>query len=256
MTMKTLLLSATLFALATPALAQQSPVPSQAPMPPQGQRPSPFERADANRDGVITRDEVRASRTAAFTRLDTNRDGFLVQTEMHAGRSQMENGPGRAGQPMGGHGGDLLARADINGDGNVTRAEFDAAWANAQAAKAERRAQSRQFMFNRLDANKDGTITRAEAEAARGQMPPRPPQDPEGMGPQGDAAGSSPRGEARRPNPDTNNDQKISLAEWLARPDPLFDRGDANKDGRVTREEAAAIVRQGRGQPGRPGRPW
>jgi hypothetical protein len=256
MAMKTLLLSATLLALSSPVLAQQSAMPGQPPMPQQGQRQSPFDRADANRDAVITREEVRVARTAAFTRLDTNRDGFLVQAEMHAGRPQMEQGPGHAGRAMGGHGGDMLARADANSDGNVTRAEFDSAIASAQSGIADRQKQRRQSVFDRLDANKDGTITRAEAEAARGQMPPRPPQDPEGMGPQGDAAGSSPRGEARRPNPDTNNDQKVSLAEWLARPDPLFDRGDANKDGRVTREEAAAIVRQGRGQPGRPGRPW
>ena len=58
-----------------------------------------------------------------------------------------------------------------------------------------------------------------------------------------------------RLNLDTNNDQRVSLGEWLARPNPLFERGDANKDGRVTREEAAAIVRQGRGEGGRNQRP-
>ena len=73
--------------------------------------------------------------------------------------------------------------------------------------------------------------------------------------------GSFPRREAgarakNRPNPDTNNDQRVSLAEWLARPDPLFERGDANNDGRVTREEAAATMRQGRVTIGSSKRPW
>ena len=64
---------------------------------------------------------------------------------------------------------------------------------------------------------------------------------------------------ARRPNapnPDTNNDQKVSLAEWLARPDPLFERGDTNNDGRITREEAAAFMRQAREQRPNTRRPW
>jgi hypothetical protein len=49
-------------------------------------------RADANRDGVITRPELDAQVFARFTRLDVNRDGFLTREERRAGR-----GPRRAG---------------------------------------------------------------------------------------------------------------------------------------------------------------
>ena len=246
MTHKSALVAIILFFTASPALAQQTQMPpldqAQAQNQGQSQRISPFERADANKDGVITREEVRVARGATFARLDTNRDGFLVREEMPPPQSR------RADRKMGDRGGsNMLGRADANSDGTVTKAEFDAAWARAQTASAVARDARREIMFGRLDSNRDGTVTRAEAEAARAVMPSRRPEN--GQPP-------TPRSPDGRPNPDTNNDQKISLVEWLARPDPLFERGDANKDGRVTREEAAAIVRAERGEGGRRPRPW
>jgi Ca2+-binding EF-hand superfamily protein len=243
MTVKSLLLTTALFALAGPAFAQQTPMPGQ-PMPPpqQGQRQGPFERLDTNNDGVITRDEVRALRTATFSRFDTNRDGFLAQDEMAAGMAAMRQAgrpeEGRPeGRPEGGHGGGPhLASADTNRDGAVSRAEFDAAIAANQARRNADAQGNRDRLFMALDTNRDGTLSSAEIAAAP-------------------ARGNAQRG-GGRPNLDTNNDQKVSLAEWLARPEPLFDRGDTNNDGRVTREEAAALVRQGRGGDGRPNRPW
>jgi Ca2+-binding EF-hand superfamily protein len=256
MNMKSLLLTTAFFALAGPALAQQAPMPGQpapAPAPGQGQRQSPFERMDTNNDGVLTRDEVRAARTVAFTRLDINGDGFLVREEMAAARGMMRqaggpNGMAEGGRPRGDHGGggNMLERADTNNDGNISRAEFDAAGRAAESLKEQSRGQRRTAMFARFDTNSDGVISAAEIAAMRAARPER-------GGPQAGMPAAGGRGGL---GPDTNNDQKVSLAEWLARPDPLFDRGDANKDGRVTREEAAAIVRQGRGQNGRLSRPW
>jgi Ca2+-binding EF-hand superfamily protein len=224
---KSLLIAIVLCGAASPALAQQSQMPNSAQTGSQNQRIGPFERTDANKDGVITREEVRAGRTQAFSRLDANRDGFLVREEMPK-RREMRQGPKG--------GGDLMARADSNGDGIVTKIELDAATAVMQTEFAASMNSRRDEMFKRMDTNRDGTITRVEVEAMR--------------------AGKDGQKNGPRPNPDTNNDSKISLDEWLARPDPLFERADANKDGKVTREEAAAVVRQGRGDGGRPGRPW
>jgi Ca2+-binding EF-hand superfamily protein len=254
MSLKITLLSTAFLIVAGPALAQTAP--GTPPSPPQ--RGGGFERLDTNNDGVITRDEVRAVRTATFTRLDTNRDGSLDRAELTAGRPDaMRDGPqGRTKNMQGrgeGRGGEFLTRADTNNDGNISRAEFDQAISAMQRDKAARGAQQRTAMFERLDANRDGMITRAEADAARAQMEQRrPPQDPEGMGAAGRRMGERPG----MTNPDADNDGKITLAEWLARPDPMFDRGDTNNDGRLTREEAAAATRAGRGEGRRPTRPW
>jgi Ca2+-binding EF-hand superfamily protein len=263
---KTLLIATILGACASPVLAQQSPAPGQ--MPPtqqQNQRQSPFDRADANKDGVITLEEVRTARTAAFTRLDVNRDGFLVREEMppppegrRGGERPMERlSEVREKLKTRVSGGRVnLSDADTNKDGTITRAEFDAAWTAREATQAAEATARRGRMFAFLDTSGDGVISREEVAAAPGRssvMHERRAPMQGGVGPTGEPMAGQ---QGARPNPDTNNDGKVSLTEWLARPDPLFERGDANKDGRVTREEAAAVVREGRGEGGRNGRPW
>lgn len=45
-------------------------------------------RFDGNKDGTITRAEVDARRTSNFKRLDANSDGKLVKEEMRAAGAQ------------------------------------------------------------------------------------------------------------------------------------------------------------------------
>ena len=49
-----------------------------------------LERLDTNRDGKISRDEMRADADKHFDRLDTNGDGFIDQVEMDAARAKMK----------------------------------------------------------------------------------------------------------------------------------------------------------------------
>jgi hypothetical protein len=86
-------------------------------------------------------------------------------------------------------------------------------------------------MFARLDANSDGVISAAER-----------PQRPE----RGERPGRGERGE--RANPDANNDGQLSQAEFVAAGAGMFQRLDANADGRVTREEATAAHPHRRGR--------
>jgi Ca2+-binding EF-hand superfamily protein len=177
--------------------------------PPPGASDSPhshggfFMRADANNDGVVTRQEFEASRSAGFARLDANHDGQLSRDEFRAGRRW----GGHAGADRFHGRGDRMARLDANHDGAISRAEFLTP-VNAR--------------FDRLDGDHDGVISPQERQAMPGTHPRFV----------GRAGG--------RPNLDTNGDGAVARAEWDAATAAMFERMDANRDGRVTREEAEA----------------
>jgi EF-hand domain pair/EF hand len=136
-----------------------------------------FARADADKDGFVTREEAQARRAegrerlqagrgerraALFARLDSNRDGALSREEFEAPRARMADGArnGRGGHRfagrMGGRGGAMagagFARLDSDGDGRISLQE-------AQSAALR--------MFDRADANRDGAVTPDERRAAR-----------------------------------------------------------------------------------------
>lgn len=166
-------------------------------------------RADANGDGVLTRQEFDAGRDAMFARKDADNNGALSQDEMRAHREGMRGGHhgGRhhGHHERGGHG-ERLAAADANADGAITREEFMA-----------RPSQ----MFDRLDTDHNGIISQAERDAMRAQHR---------------------EGAARweHVNPDANADGIVSREEYVAAGAAVFTRLDANGDGQVTREEAPA----------------
>lgn len=108
---------------------------------PGGDRPA---RLDTNHDGAISRAEFDARPNGMFDRLDTNHDGVISAQELQAARDAMHQriAERRADRP----------NPDANGDGNISRAEWEAMGA---------------AQFQRMDANHDGRVTREEAEAAR-----------------------------------------------------------------------------------------
>lgn len=155
-------------------------------------------------------------------------------------------GPGAAGF--------ALLQHDANGDGRVTRAEFDA----AQKAR-----------FDGVDANKDGSATPAEFKASheakagamsavamterfdqldtdrngqlsRTEFSARPaPDDRDGRqrhagGHRGGRDGSGPNGAGPVKPADANADGTLTLGEFSARGTEAFSKADANKDGVVT----------------------
>ncbi|KAF0112624.1 MAG: EF hand domain-containing protein [Hyphomonadaceae bacterium] len=205
-----------------------------------------FARVDTNNDGVLTREEARAAHSARFATIDADHDGFLTREEMRNHRqTQMREVRARVHSQMQSRHTALL---DANRDGNISRAE----WNNAPRAMEEQRQKMREERFGALDTNHDGQLSAAEMQAGHGGQ--RGQQNATG------GANNTP-GERqmpppqRPPNPDTNNDTKISRAEWDAMALPMFDRGDLNHDGRVTREEAAQSMRNRQHGPGhRPNR--
>ncbi|GAA0330069.1 EF-hand domain-containing protein [Sphingomonas oligophenolica] len=116
----------------------------------------------------------------------------------------------------GGHGRGMMMRADTNGDGMISRAEF--------MAQADAR-------FARMDKNGDGVITADEM----GRMA--------GRGPGGGLMAA-----------DTNHDGKISRAEFAAQAAAHFAKLDANGDGQISGEEMKAMMeRMHEGMGGRHG---
>ena len=176
----------------TPALAQPAPPIAPAPMMRAGPMAATLNRAevsarvqkhfarrDANRDGVLTSDELNRrgqrmagrARTmrdpnAAFDRIDANRDGRITRDEFASARQVRVQRivVNRGGQPgalrglrRGGGmmGMAMLKRADLNRDGRVTLAE-----ANGAAMQH----------FDMIDTNRDGRITPQERAAGRAHM--------------------------------------------------------------------------------------
>ena len=168
-----------LAAAAGAATAQVPPAPAE-------RAPAPHHaRADPNRQ--ITRAEFVDARIARLTALDTNRDG-VVSPEERAAAMQARRAE-RAG--------DRFAKLDANGDGSISRTEFDAGHAARpdRGPRAERaghredrrggahhamRGQGRERgpvviaeasaklgeRFDKMDADRDGVISADERRAA------------------------------------------------------------------------------------------
>lgn len=145
--------------------------------------------------------------------------------------AQTERGPGPRGHMMF----DLL---DADKDGTVTRAEATAAvekkFAEADTNKdgvisdAEReamRGRMHDMMFQRMDSDKNGQISREEFRAAHEKM------GAAGGGHRGHHGGMG-RGGMMKAN--------ATRAEVVAQAQAMFDRVDANRDGKITTAERDA----------------
>ena len=139
-----------------------------------------------------------------------------------------------------------FARIDANRDGFVTKAEADTATEAFRGKRAEkrteRRAERREHAFERLDTNGDGAITRAEWDAKQaGRQQRVGARDHDGDG-RPDRTRFGHRGMTGFGGhmfelADANKDGRVSLQEAQAAALQHFDMADTNHDGQITREE-------------------
>lgn len=133
-----------------------------------------FSKLDANGDGAVTEAEMLAAQEARLERksdrreerraqfierFDTDDDGVLSEEERSAVREQMgERRAERKGKRKGRFG-KKRPRLDADGDGLISRAEYD--------AMGEK-------LFDRMDANGDGVLTKGEGRRGGHKGGPRP----------------------------------------------------------------------------------
>lgn len=139
-----------------------------------------------------------------------------------------------------------FAKLDANRDGFVTKAEADAAKEGRRERIEQRVEKRREGMFERLDTNNDGSISRSEFDSAHQAM----------------AGGMGQRRHVRLrmmhagmggkifETADADKDGRVSIQEATAAAAAHFDKADTNHDGTLTPDEMRAGHRMMRGTPG------
>ncbi len=145
-----------------------------------------FAAADADGDGRLTADEMKAHRAARIADLDADKDGRISAEEMIA--RDMKEAEARIRARVG----KMMERMDADGDGALTAAEV-----MAMPMPGER-------MFGWLDKDGDGAVSKAEFDTARDRMHDRMgkgPKGPRGHMGHGDAPPPPASGEQPPPPP-------------------------------------------------------
>ena len=187
--------------------------------------------ADLNKDGVIDQTEFQTSRDKWFADLDADKDGFVTADELKAFGDKMHaewakkhadqatNGkPADAQRKHGDFSQRILERVDTDKDGKISKAEFDAEGSklfakldrNSDGKVAENEMPQRHWarfggkMFDRIDADKDGKVTKAEFQAAGDKMFQRMDKNGDGIIEKDEMQkphGDQPPADGQAPNP-------------------------------------------------------
>lgn len=157
----------------------------------------------------------------------------------------------------GGQRGGMMAMADTNKDGKISKAELTAALdarftrldanRDGKLTKEDRELRQKARLdqrFAALDSDKNGQISKAEFDAGhQARMERREGHGKPGMhegrrfGHHGHGKGGMMRGHGFG---DADKDGVVSRAEFMAGPLAMFDKADTNKDGVVTADEMKA----------------
>lgn len=159
-------------------------------------------KGDTDGNGVLTRAEAQASAAEMFTKMDANKDGKLDAADRAAKRAEMQA--------------KMFANLDADGNGSISKAEWDKHSADRVAKRADRgekRADAGEAGKGKRDGMRDHHGKRGGHDGMDGRMMDKA---------------------------DTDGDKAISQAEFQTAALARFDTADANKDGQVTAEERKA----------------
>lgn len=164
-------------------------------------------------------------------------------------------GPGAGPGPRGG----MMQQADANKDGKISKAELTAALEGrfakmdvdkdgklTQQDRDAMRAQRIDTRFAALDTDRNGQVSKAEFAAAKQtRAEAGKPGEREGRGWGGRGRHHGPgKGGMMHGGPggrgDANKDGTVTKAEFMAGPLAMFAKADTNKDGSVSAEEMKA----------------
>lgn len=177
--------------------------------------PGKMQNLDLNGDSVIDMTEFLTGADQRFTEMDADANGQVTKDEKRAFREAKRDE--RAAEKF--------AKADTNGDGAVSDAEYE-----------EARAQKKANRQMRHDINEDGVIDDADKELRKERRQERKANRDDRK---------QERGDRQRFNPDANDDGVVDRIEHTAAAEHMFAKMDRNEDGVLSEDEMKRRKRKG-----------
>jgi hypothetical protein len=165
----------------------------------------------------------------------------IAQTTQSAPHVQFQHAPMKAHtrSEVGAHVRTMFTRLDTNRDGVIIKAEVEARKGDRNVRRAKRadrreatgdRSAQRGASFDRFDTNRDGSISRSEFDSAQSQRQQRR------------VVMRDKRNGASAPGATARMHRMHSGGMGMGLRGAMFDMADANRDGRVTMQEATAAA--------------